>query len=375
MSWNKGGKGGGPWGGAPGGGSGASGGGGSKRPPQPPHDFDEFFRRGKDGFSQMFPGGNDNKKSAMLLVLGALFLWLASGIYKVETNELGIVLRFGEFTDATEPGLRYHLPWPIEMVQTLPVTDRNTIEVGFRSRGTRTGEDTIPQESLMLTGDQNIVEITFDVQWKIKNMEPEAFLFNVRNPASSVKPVAESAIREVVGKIPIATALSEGTGKLKIEQDVQGLIQSTLDTYGAGIEVIKVNLLTADPPPQVIDSFRDVKTAEQDKQTQRNQAEAYRNEVIPKARGDAERMIREAEGYKEAVVKEAEGNASRFVAVYNEYRQAKNVTRKRMYLETMEKVMGNTRKLIIDKNAGTGVLPYLPLDELKPAAGRGAGGR
>ncbi len=356
---------GGPWGRGP------------SRPPEDirPPDIDEFLRKGQDTFRGMFgsggSNGRENKRVIALLVIGALFLWGVSGFYKVDSKEVGVVLRFGEFAGTTSPGLRYHLPYPIEKVYKLGVLNVNTVEVGYRRDAPRyVSQEMMQKERLMLTGDQNIVEITFDVQWKINETAPQDFLFNVRDPAGTVGPVAESAMREVIGKIPISDALSKNEGKLKIELDTQHLIQRTLDTYGAGIRVIKVNLLTADPPAAVIDAFREVKTAEQDKKTLQNQAEAYRNEVIPKARGQAEQIVKKAEGYKETVVAEATGNAARFLSVYNEYRQAKDITKKRIYLETMEKVLHGTPKLIMDnsKNSG-GVLPYLPLDTLKPHKG------
>lgn len=365
MSWE---NQGGPWGKGPGGK-----GSGGRPPADDKPDLDEFLRKGQDTFRGILGGGGggvENKRALVLILVGVLFFWGISGFYKVDSKEVGVILRFGEFSGISSPGLRYQLPFPIEKVHKLGVLNVNTVEVGYRRDAPRfVSQDMLQKERLMLTGDQNIVEITFDVQWKIDEAAPQNYLFNVRDPQGAVGPVAESVMREVIGKIPISDALSKNEGKLKIELDTQELIQQALDVYGAGIRIIKVNLLTADPPAAVIDAFREVKTAEQDKKTLQNQAEAYRNEVIPKARGQAEQITKKAEGYKETVVAEATGNAARFISVYNEYRQAKDITRKRMYLEMMEKVLKGTSKLIVDsKNGGAGVLPYLPLDALKPAA-------
>ena len=215
----------------------------------------------------------------------------------------------------------------------------------------------------MLTGDENIVDINFEVQWKIS--DAPNFLFNVRNPEDTVKAVSESAMREIIGKSLIATVLAEG--KSQVELGAKKLIQETLDSYKSGIEIVTVNLLKADPPAQVIDAFRDVQTARADLETSRNQAEAYRNDIIPKARGSAQQMILEAEGYKQEVIARAEGEASRFLAIYNEFRQARDVTKKRMYLETMEDILQGMNKIIIEGKGSQGVVPYLPLPELKPA--------
>jgi membrane protease subunit HflK len=215
----------------------------------------------------------------------------------------------------------------------------------------------------MITGDENIVEIIFEVHCKIDSA-PD-FLFNVRNPEETVKDVAESAMREIIGKTQITTVLAEG--KLQVELGAKKLIQETLNSYKAGIEVISVNLLKADPPAQVIDAFRDVQTARADLETSRNQAEAYRNDILPKARGAAQQMILEAEGYKQEVIARAQGEASRFTAIYNEYKQARDVTKKRIYLETMEEVLQGMNKIIVEGKGTQGVLPYLPLPELKPA--------
>lgn len=354
---------GGPWG------SGPTGGGGGKsplgnRPPEGP-DFEEWLRKSQEKIQQMFPGGEDSKKGIGLLIAVLLLLWLASGVYFVKADEQGVILRFGAYHRTTGSGVNYHMPYPIETVFTPRVTSVNRVELGARSgfsgKSTRGSETSIPEESLMLTGDENIVDINFEVQWKIDNA-PD-YLFNVRNPEDTVKAVAESAMREIIGKTNIATVLAEG--KLQVEQTTQTLMQNTLNSYKAGIEVVRVNLLKADPPAEVIDAFRDVQTARADLETLRNQADSYRNDIIPKARGRSEKMVLDAEAYKAEVIARAKGEASRFAAVYEEYRQAKDVTKKRMYLETMEGILQNMNKIIIDGKGSQGVVPYLPLPELK----------
>ena len=309
----------------------------------------------------MFSGGNDNKKALLFAGAALVVLWLASGIYFVKADEQGVVMRFGAYNRTTSSGLNYHLPVPFETVQTPRVTSINRVEIGFQSNGRRGGSDSVAAESLMLTGDENIVDVDFEVQWKI-NSAPD-YLFNVRDPDETVKTVSESAMREIMGRAKIATVLSDG--KLRVEQDCKKLIQDTLNGYKAGVEIVSVNLLKADPPSQVIDAFRDVQTARADLETSRNQAEAYRNDIIPKARGEAQQLVLEAEGYKQEVIARAQGEASRFLAVYNQYKQAKDVTRKRIYLETMEEIMKGMNKVIIEGSAANGVQPYLPLSELK----------
>jgi len=354
----------GPWGRPPsGGGNQPSGGGDAPKGP----DLGDIFRKSQDKYKQFFPGdGSEGTKGVALLVAALVLLWLASGIYLVKADEQGVVMRFGEYTRTTAPGVNYHFPYPIESVETPRVTAINRVEIGYRSGGSsrisKASESAMPEESLMLTGDENIVDIDFEVQWKISNA-PD-FLFDVRNPEETVKAVSESAMREVIGKSKIVTVLAEG--KLQVEQDTKKLIQDTLDSYKAGIEVVSVNLLQADPPTQVIDAFRDVQTARADLETSRNQAEAYSNDILPKARGLAQQMVLEAEGYKQEVINRSQGEASRFTAVYNEFKQAKDVTKKRMYLETMEEILQGVNKVIVDGKSTNGVVPYLPLPEIKP---------
>jgi modulator of FtsH protease HflK len=280
------------------------------------------------------------------------------------------VLRFGAYNRTTQPGLNYHLPDPIETVLTPSVTRVNRTEIGYRSAETETGREAparqVPEEALMLTGDENIVDINFTVFWVIK--DAKAYLFDIRDPKLTVKSAAESAMREVIGETPIAQALAEG--RAKIEADTRTLLQTILDSYGAGIEVTQLQLQRVDPPAEVIDAYRDVQAALADRARLRNEAETYRNSIIPAARGDAVQIEQQAEAYRLATVARAQGDAARFLSVYHAFKAAQDVTLERLYLETMEEVLKDSNKVIIDKAAegGNGVLPYLPL----PALGTGA---
>ena len=365
--WGSGPRGGGPWGGNRGGGGGP---GPRGRGPQPP-DFEELLRRGQDRFRRVLPGGFRTGTGIAIVLLGILVIWLASGFYRVLPDEVGVVLRFGAYNRTTQPGLNYHLPTPIEKALTPSVTRVNRTEIGYRSaEGTTArggGTRQVPEEALMLTGDENIVDINFTVFWVIKSAQ--AYLFNIRDPDATVKSAAESAMREVVGETPIAQALSEGRGK--IETDTQHLLQGILDTYGAGIELTQLQLLRVDPPAPVIDAFRDVQRALADRERLRNEAESYRNDIVPRARGDAVRITQEAEAYRQEIIARAQGDSDRFLSVYKAFKVSQDVTQQRLYLETMEEILKNSNKVIIDKSAQgeSGVLPYLPL----PALGSGQG--
>ncbi len=376
MPWSNqgGGGGGGPWGPPPGGGGqnpwgrppggGGSGGGGG---PQPP-DLEDLLRRGQDRLKKVMPGGVGSGRGVALVIGLLAAVWLASGIYRVEADEQGVVLRFGQWVRTEQPGLRYHLPAPIETVLMPKVTRVNRIEVGYRSAGDgRRGDRDVPDESLMLTGDENIVDIDFTVFWVIK--DAGQYLFKIRDPEATVKKAAESAMREVIGRTDLQPALTEA--RQQIETSTRQLLQAMLNDYEAGIEVTQVQLQKADPPAPVIDAFNDVQRARADRERARNEAEAYRNDVIPRARGDAERLIQEASAYREQVVNLAQGDADRFRKVYDAYSTAKDVTAKRMYLETMEEILRGANKVIIDGNAqgAQGVVPYLPLGQLQPSAG------
>jgi membrane protease subunit HflK len=364
MPWNNQGGGGGGWKGGGGGGpwgQGPSGGGGGQQP-----DLEELLRRSQDRLKQVIPGSGI--PGPMLFLLAAIGIAVA-GFYaftfRVQPDELGVVLRFGEFVRQEPPGLHFRLPYPVEEVRLPKVTRKNTIEVGFRSsvvrRGT-TGTTNVPEESGMLTGDENVVEVPFVVIWRIQ--DAEKYLFRIQNPESTVKDVAESAMREIVGKTDFERILTTELGAVRTS--VQKLMQDTLDNYQSGIIIDEVSLQRVFPPSTVADSFRDVQAAKIDLETLKNQAQAYASKIVPEARGAADRIIAEAEGYKKQTVEEAIGQASRFAAVLGEYQKAPEVTRQRLYLETMERVLGGADKIILDTpKGGSGVVPYLPLDQLQ----------
>ncbi len=356
--WQSGGGGGrGPWGQGP---RGPGGG------PQAP-DLEELLRKGQERVRKLLPGGDAfGNRGLLILALVIVTAWLLSGFYRVNSDEQGVVMRFGSWVKTTQPGLNYRLPWPVDSVVTPKVTRVNREEIGFRSGGEggprQAAQRDVQEESLMLTGDENIVDIDFAVLWVIK--DAGQFLFNIENPPATIKAVAESAMREVVGKNQIQRILTEG--RQPVEQATRDLMQTILDQYQAGVQITQVNLQKVDPPAAVIDAFRDVQSAQADRERQQNEAEAYRNDIIPRARGDAQRLVQQAEGYKQEVVSLAQGEAARFVSVYNEFKVAKDVTAKRLYLGTMEKVLRGTTKIIIDTPRGSqGVVPYLPLPELQ----------
>jgi membrane protease subunit HflK len=314
--------------------------------------------------SAVFPHGHPSRGPIVLLVLVLLVgLWLLSGVYRVQLDEQGVVLRFGRFIDVAQHGLNYHLPFPIETALTPKVTRINRVEIGYRS-GAESGRSDVskdvPEESLMLTGDENIVDVDFAVFWMIRNAP--AYLFHVQNPESTVKAVAESVMREIVGRMELQPVLTEARNTIEIT--AQKMMQQVLDSYGAGIQITQVQLQKVDPPEAVIDAFRDVQAARADMERQRNEAEAYTNDVIPRARGEAARILQEAEGYKQKAVAEAQGDAQRFVKILGEYGKAKDVTRERLYLEMMEDVLASGHKVIVDPNIGQGVVPYLPLPRI-----------
>ena len=350
-----------PWGSPPGGG----GNGGFRRGPTPP-DIDELIKKIQNTINRFIGGGKGGTKPIMFGLIILLVVWALSGLYRVLPDEQGVVLRFGKFVNTTQPGLNYHFPYPIETVLTPKVTKVNRIDIGFRSErdsgfGTGGGVADVPEESLMLTGDENIVNIDFSVFWVIK--DAGKFLFKIQDPEGTVKAAAETAMREVIARSNIQPILTEG--RSIIETDTQDIIQKILDEYNSGIQITQVQTQKADPPDQVIDAFRDVQAARADMERSKNEAEAYANDVIPRARGEAAKILQAAEAYKKEVVAKAEGEASRFISIYNEYAKAKKVTQERMFLETMEQVLGDINKIIIDKNSGSGVVPYLPLQELK----------
>ena len=365
MPWSN--QGGGPWGS----GKGPWGSGPQSSGPNPP-DLEELLRRSQDKLRTVLPGGSFGGRGLALIVLAVLALWGFSGFFRVEPDELGVVLRFGKYVRDVQPGLNYHLPYPVESALTPKALRVNKIDVGMRlvediRRGTTMRD--VPEESLMLTGDENIVDVDFSVFWLVKPGGVSDYLFNIQNPEGTVKAVAESAMREVIGRSQIQPILTGA--RQTIEGGVQDLMQRTLDHYGAGVQITQVQLQKVDPPAQVIDAFRDVQAARIDAERAQNEAQTYANRVVPEARGRVAQITQAAEAYREQTVAEATGQAARFLKIYEQYKNAPEVTRQRMYLETMERLFGGTDKIIVDtsKNAGgTGVVPYLPLNELRPQA-------
>ena len=306
-----------------------------------------------------FGGGPNNKKSFISAILILLVIWIFSGLYKVNANEQGVVLRFGKWVRTTQPGLHYHFPYPIEVAKTPKVTKVNKTEIGFRTF--RDSKRLLPEESLMLTGDENIVDINFSVFWVIK--DAGKYLFNLRSPENSIKSVSESVMREVIGNSRIASVLAEGRKDIELKSIED--IQLVLDNYGSGVQITQLQLQKVDPPDQVIDSFRDVQRARADKEKAINEAIAYRNDIIPKARGEAAKIVQESEAYKKEVVARSQGDANRFNSILKSYKNNEDVTKNRIYLETLEEILQNANKVIIDTKQGSGVLPYLPLPEIK----------
>jgi membrane protease subunit HflK len=366
MPWSNQG-GGGPWGsgGGGGGGKGPWGSGPQQSGPTPP-DLEEFLRRSQDKLRTVLPGGSLGGRGLGLIALVAVVIWGFSGFFQVAPDELGVVLRFGKYVREVPPGLNYHLPYPIETALTPKALRVNKIDVGMRvvedlRRGSTTRD--VPEESLMLTGDENIVDVDFSVLWRIKPNGVGNFLFNIQQPEGTVKAVAESAMREVIGRSLIQPILTGA--RQNIETAVQDLMQKVLDDYGSGVQINQVQLQKVDPPTQVIDAFRDVQAARANLEQSQNEAQTYANRVVPEARGRASQTIQNAEAYREQTVAEAKGATSRFLQVYDEYKKAPDVTRQRMYLETMERLFGGTDKIIVDSGATSGVVPYLPLDQLQ----------
>jgi len=333
-----------------------------------PPDLDELWRRLNERLNGMF--GNRNTEGGggfssggagggnlLGLLFGALFLvWVASGFYIVDTGQRGVVLRFGKYIETTEPGPRWHLPWPIESREIVNIDQVRTVEIGYRNNV----KSKVLRESLMLTDDENIIDLQFAVQYILK--DPEEFLFVNRAPEDTVLQVAETAMREIVGKNRMDFVLYEGRAEIATRAKV--LMQQILDRYKTGISISQVTLQNIQPPEQVQAAFDDAVKAGQDRERLKNEAEAYSNDVVPRASGLASRLKEEAAGYKQAVIANAEGDASRFSQIVTEYQKAPQVTRQRMYLDTMQTVMNNTSKVVIDQKGGNSLL-YLPLDKLQ----------
>ena len=355
-------------------------------------DLDQIIARANAGLRGLLGGGGGGGggfrpsmpraggRSFVLLVLLVAAVWLATGFYRVQPDEQGIVLRFGAFDRTALPGLNYHVPWPVETALTPSVTRINRVEVGFTptadsstmrmtsrgevmDSGPRDSAQSVPAESLMLTGDENIINIDFAVFWKIRDAGD--YLFDTRHPDQTVKQVAESEMREVIGRTAIQPALTEA--RARIETDVKAGMQRILDQYKSGIEITQVQLQKVDPPDEVIESFRDVQRANTDAETARNNAESYRNNIVPRARGDAAAIIAQAEGAKQSSVVEATGQAQRFASIYAAYQAAKDVTLRRLYIETMQAIISRTPTTVLDAGAHT-PLPLLNLGGDVPTA-------
>ena len=372
MPWKNqtGGGGQGPWGG----GQGPWGGG--NRPP----DLEDILRKGQDRVKRMLPGGFGSGRSLAFIALIGVALWLATGFYRVEPDEQGVALVLGKVWKLTNPGLNYNLPAPIGEVYTPKVTRVNRVEIGFRSTGDSGDQlaQDVPEESLMLTGDENIISMQFVVLWQIK--DPLKYLFAIRDPEETVKNVSESVMREIIGQTAFEYARTQGRGQ--IESTARDRVQKLLDDYQSGVLVTQVAMQNIAPPEATIDAFRDVQAASADKERSVNEAQAYYNEVTQRAEGQAQQIIKGAEAYKEQTVAIATGNAQRFVSVLTQYQKAKEITQRRIYLETMEQVLKGMSKVLVGSKSGTGTLPYLSLNELlkqqagnqaPPAQGSGSG--
>lgn len=336
-------------------------------------DLDQIVRRLQQKLGGLFGGrkggGGDDPGAgrasgigAGLIATVALVVWLLSGLYIVQQGERGVVLRFGKQAEVTEVGLRWHLPFPLEKVEKVNVEKVSTIEIGYRSNLRSGGKTKVPKEALMLTEDENIIEIEFAVQYKIK--DATEFLFQVRDQETTITQATESAVREVVGRSSLDYVFEN---RKNVELGVKEQLQKILDSYRAGVLIQAVEMQRAQPPEEVKAAFDDAVRAREDRERLKNEAEAYANDVIPRARGAAARMLQEAEGYKASTVARAEGDARRFSAIAGEYAKAPGVTRERLYIETMEQVYSNTTKIFVDQKAGNNLL-YLPLDKLVQGA-------
>ncbi|WP_028032905.1 FtsH protease activity modulator HflK [Chelativorans sp. J32] len=351
MPWNNQG-GGGPWGGGNGGGPWDQGPRGPTGPQSSPPDLEEIIRRGQDRLRSALPGGGGSPAMVLLIVLVLVGLWLFKSIYTVQPDEIAVELRFGKpKEELSEPGLHFHW-WPIETVDTVSIAER-LVDIGEIRSGASSG--------LMLSGDQNIVDVKFSVAYQVA--DPSAYLFNVDDPDGMVRQVAESAMREVVGRRPAQDIFRDD--RQGIALDVQSIIQQTLDDYGAGIRINALSIEDAAPPREVADAFDEVQRAEQDEDRFVEESNQYANQQLGQSRGEAAQIREEAAAYKNRVVLEAEGEAQRFLSVYAEYAKAPDVTRKRLYLETMENVLRGSNKVLVEPGTGQNVLPYLPLPELR----------
>jgi len=331
-----------------------------------------MLRRSQDRLRGFLPGRGLGSTGLIVILLIVAAVWLASGIYLVGASEQGIVLRFGAYMKRTSPGINYHLPWPIETAYSVNVTGQRQITIGYRTQAdsddNATAGESIPAEADMLTGDENIIDINFTVGWVIR--DAGAYLFNVEDPDPTVRAVAESAMREVVGRSQFEAILTQD--REHIQMEVRELMQKTLDEYGAGITITNVNMQKADPPGDVLAAYRDVQAARADQERLRNEAEAFANNVIPKARGNAARIVQDAEAYRQQVIAEASGQAKRFLSILAQYRTAPDVTRRRIYLDTMAGILKDMNKVVVDDSA-KGVVPYFQLPNMLGNGGNTGG--
>jgi modulator of FtsH protease HflK len=357
-----------PWGGG-GSNGGGNGGGGGREPP----DLEEILRRSQEKLRRAFPGGGEGGSGggdfSRLGAMGIAFLallafagWMLTGFYTVRPNEVGIERVFGRFLSITPPGLNWNWPYPVGRIDK-PTIGVQTVEIGLRSDPARRGGTRdVREESLMLTGDENIVDVDFSVLWLVDAKKPQDFVFNLKSPEATVKAVAESAMREIIGRREIQPILTGA--RLEIERSVQELMQKTLNAYGAGIIVQQVQMMKVDPPTEVIDSFRDVQAARADQERMQNEAQTYANRIIPEARGEASKITQRAEAERERMIADARGEAARFTSVLNEYKKAPEITRRRLYLESVERIYTGMSKIILDQGKGGGAVPLLPLGDL-----------
>ena len=377
MAWNN--NSGGPWGSGGGGNNNNSGGGGpwggggnrgGSGGPRRPNDMEDIIRKGQERLKSLIPGGFGTMKGLALIVLAGAVIWLVTGFFRVQPNQQAVQLVFGKpYGKPVEPGLHYNLPAPIGTVVVINVQDQRRTVIGARAGNTqerstinRGGTRLTSTENLMLTGDENIVDIEFSVLWQIKDVTKYAF--TARNQEENVRSAAEAAMRETIGKANLQYAQTEG--RSKIELDTKDLLQRILDDYGLGVRIAQIQLQRVDPPQEVIAAFRDVQAARADKEKLTNEANTYRNQVLPRAKGEAEAIIQRSEAFKAETLARARGDALRFTQVNDQYEKAKEITTERLYIETMEEVLRGVNKVLIDKAAGgPGVLPYLPLPELR----------
>lgn len=345
---------------------------------QGPPDLDQVVKRMQERFSRLFKGKRGGGGPARtgtgsavgIVIIVVLAAWALSGIYIVDPAERGVVLRFGQYSSTSTPGPHWHIPFPIERVEVINVDEIHSVEVGYRPGGRNQAAGSVPSESLMLTQDENIIDIQFAVQYRVK--EAKDYLFNVREPDLTLRQATESAVREVIGKSRMDFILTQG--RSEVSGRVEELIQGILDTYNTGLVVTSVNMQSAQPPKEVKAAFDDAIKAREDEQRLKNEAEAYANDVIPRARGAGARLLEEANAYRESAVAQAEGEAERFEKLLSEYRKAPNVTRERLYIETMQSVLGNTSKILVDVAGGNNLL-YLPIDKIVGTTGEGGSAR